>query len=72
MACLVGRGGGIICKGQMGSIKGTVSIIIGGGDKLNTKKLVVVLECLKNRAFHSADCLRSFIIMPFTKSVVEC
>ena len=32
------------------------------GDKLNTKKLFVVLECLNDRAFDSADCLRSFIM----------
>ena len=27
------------------------------GDNLNTKKLPVVLECLKDYAFDSADCL---------------
>ena len=42
------------------------------GNKLNTKKLLVVLECLKDHAFDSADCLRSFIIMPLARSVVEC
>ena len=31
--------------------------------KLNTKKLLVVLECLKDRAFDSTDCLRLFVIM---------
>ena len=40
--------------------------------KLDTKKLLVVLECLKDRAFHSTDCLRSFVITPLTRSVVEC
>ena len=29
------------------------------GDKLNTNKLLVLLECLKDRAFDRADCLRS-------------
>ena len=42
------------------------------GNKLNTKKLLVVLECLKDHAFDSADCLRSFVIMPLVRSVVEC
>ena len=42
------------------------------GDKLNTKKLLVVLEWLKDHAFDSADCLRSFITMPLARSVVEC
>ena len=28
-----------------------------------TKKPLVVLECLKDRAFDSADCLRSFVNM---------
>ena len=41
------------------------------GHKFNTKKLVVVLECLKDRAFDSADCLRSFVIIPLARSVVE-
>ena len=31
-------------------------------NKLNTKKLLVILECLKDRAFDRADCLRSFVI----------
>ena len=35
-----------------------------------TKKLLVALECLKDRAFDSADCLRSFVIMPHASSVV--
>ena len=57
-------------------LKGTSSIQMHEfyqlvGDKLNTKKLLVVLECLKNRAFDSADCLCSFIIMPRARSVVE-
>ena len=42
------------------------------GDILNTKKLHVVLECLRDRIFDSVDCLRSFVIMPLTRSVVEC
>ena len=42
------------------------------GDKLNTKKILVVLECFKDHAFDSAGCLRSFIIMPLVSSVVEC
>ena len=42
------------------------------GNKLNTKKVLVVLECLKDRAFVIADCLRSLIIMPLVRSVVEC
>ena len=29
------------------------------GDELNTKNLLVVLECLKDCAFDSADCLHS-------------
>ena len=41
------------------------------GDKLTSKKLLLVLECLKDRAFDSADCLSSCIIMPLAKSVVE-
>ena len=40
--------------------------------KLNTKKLLVVLECLNDRAFNSADCLCSFVIIPLARSVVEC
>ena len=31
------------------------SIVSPVGDKLNTKNLLVVLECLKDRAFDSAD-----------------
>ena len=42
------------------------------GNKLNTKKVLVVLECLKDRAFVIADCLRSLIIMPLVRSLVEC
>ena len=38
---------------------------------LNTKKLLVVLECVKDHAFDSTDCLRSCVIMPLTRSVVE-
>ena len=34
--------------------------------------LLVVLQCLKDRAFDSADCLHSFLIMPPARSVVEC
>ena len=30
--------------------------------KLNTKKLFVVLECFKDRAFDSADCFCLFVI----------
>ena len=41
------------------------------GDKLNTKKQLVLLECLKD-AFDGADCSRSFVIMPLARSVVEC
>ena len=40
--------------------------------KLNTRKLLVVLECLKDGAFDSTDCLHSFVIMPLARSVVEC
>ena len=40
------------------------------GDKLNIKKLFLVLECLKDCAFASADCLPSFNIMPLARSVV--
>ena len=32
----------------------------------------IVLECLKERAFDSADCLRSFVSIPLARSVVEC
>ena len=42
------------------------------GNKLNTEELLVVLECLKDRAFDSTDCLSSFVIMPLARSVVEC
>ena len=35
------------------------------------KKLLVVLECLIDFAFDIADCLRSFVIMPLPRSVVE-
>ena len=42
------------------------------GDKLNTKELLVVLECLKGDAFDSTDWLRVFVIMPLARSVVEC
>ena len=31
-----------------------------------------VLECLKDRAFDSTDCLYSFVIMLLPRSVVEC
>ena len=41
-------------------------------DKLYTKKLLVVLECLKDRAFDRADCLRLFFAMPVVRSVVVC
>ena len=41
------------------------------GDKLNTKKLLVVLECLKDRAFDSTDCLRSLVIMPLARPVAQ-
>ena len=37
-----------------------------------TKKLLVVLECLKDCAFDSTDCLRSFVIMPLSRSVGQC
>ena len=40
--------------------------------KLNTKKLLVVLECLKDRTCESADCLCSFVIMLLARSDVEC
>ena len=33
--------------------------------------MLVVLECLKDCVFDSADCLRSFVIMPFVRSVVH-
>ena len=33
------------------------------GDKLITQMLLVVLECWKDRAIDSADCLRSFVIV---------
>ena len=42
------------------TFKGTASI-----------NLLVVLECLKDRAFDSADCLRSFVIMPLAIGVWE-
>ena len=38
---------------------------------MNTKKLLVVLKCLKDRTFDSTDSLRLFDIMPLTRSVVE-
>ena len=47
-------------------------ILLLVGDKLKTKKLLVVLECLKDPAFDSTDCLCLFIIMPLTRSVGEC
>ena len=46
----------------------TYSLVING----MLKKLLVVLECLKDRAFDSADYLCSFVIMPLMRSVVEC
>ena len=36
----------------------------------NKKKLLVVLECLKDRAFDSTDCLSSFVIMLLARSIV--
>ena len=44
-------------------MKKTNYILLVDG-KLNAKKLLIVLECLKDRAFDSADCLRSLVIMP--------
>ena len=49
-----------------------ISFYLLVGDKLKTKKLLVVLECLKDRAFDSADCLCLFVIMRLARSVVEC
>ena len=46
----------------------TCSLVIN----LIQEKLPVVLECLKDRTVDSADCLRSFVIMPLMRSVVEC
>ena len=46
----------------------TCSLVIN----LIPKNLLVVLECLKDRAFDSTYCLPSFVIMPLTRSVVEC
>ena len=37
-------------------------------DNLNIKKLLVVLECLKDGDFDSAYCLRFFVIMPLVRS----
>ena len=42
---------------------------------LVTKKLFVVLECVKDcasGALDSTDCLCLFVIMPLARSVVEC
>ena len=41
-------------------------------DPPHVKERLVLLECLKDHAFDSTDCLRSFIIIPLARSVVEC
>ena len=43
-----------------------------GSDGGWERELLVVLECLKDCAFDSADCLCSFAIMPLARAVVEC